>query len=239
MKYKATVITSIFNSELFIEGFLENLLGQEDLSSFEVLLLNAQSTDHTENLILKYELPSNVIYKKLDKKYSIYETWNIGVELANAPLLTNWNADDRKKNNALKTQAGYMINNPECDISYGYVAWSYEPNEKYNQNTLLDLYPCEAPYEGFLFNHNSPHNMPFWKKELHDKYGHFDTNWPTAADFEFWARCYKNNAIFHKINEVFGLYYYNPAGLSTHAQSSNMAEGERIRKIYLKKLQEQ
>ena len=48
MKYKASVITSIFNSELFIEGFLENLLEQEYLSSFEILLLNAQSTDKTE-----------------------------------------------------------------------------------------------------------------------------------------------------------------------------------------------
>ena len=69
MKYKASVITSIFNSELFIEGFLENVLQQKNLSSFEILLLNAQSTDRTEELILKRDLPSNVIYKKLDKKF--------------------------------------------------------------------------------------------------------------------------------------------------------------------------
>ena len=235
MKYKATVITSIFNSELFIEGFLENLLEQEDLGSFEVLLLNAQSTDQTENLILKRDLPPNVIYKKLDKKHSIYEAWNIGVKLAKAPLLTNWNTDDRKKNNALKLHADYMVNNPECDISYGYVAWSHKPNEKYSDDTHISLYPCEAPYADFLFTHNSPHNMPFWKKELHDKYGYFDTTWPTAADFEFWVRCYKNNANFHKINDIFGLYYYNPEGLSTHSQTTNIEEGQRIRELYYEK----
>ena len=65
MNYKASVITSIFNSELFIEGFMENLLEQEDLESFEVFLLNADSTDDTENLILKHSLPPNVFYQNL------------------------------------------------------------------------------------------------------------------------------------------------------------------------------
>ena len=235
MNYKASVITSIFNSELFIEGFMENLLEQEDLESFEVFLLNADSTDDTENLILKHSLPPNVFYQNLKKKYSIYDTWNIGAKKATSNFLTNWNTDDRISKNSLKIHAEYMHENPECDISYGHVAWSYQPNEKYSENPLVNFYPCQKPYENFLLNHNSPHNMPMWKKRLHNEYGYFDPQWPTAADFEFWCRCYKNGAVFHKINEIFGLYYYNPNGLSTQSQSSNMEEGAKIREMYNEK----
>ena len=235
MKYKASVITSIFNSELFIEGFLENVLQQKDLGSFEVLLLNAQSTDKTEELILKHDLPSNVIYKKLDKKYSIYETWNIGAKLSSSDILTNWNVDDRKASNALEKHSNYMIENADCDVSYGYVGWSVTPNETFQENGLSKIYPCEEPAPRFLLGHNSPHNMPFWRKKLHEKYGYFDTQWPTAADHEFWLRCHRNGAIFHKIYEILGLYYYNPEGLSTHSETSNMQEGVKIRNLYLEK----
>jgi hypothetical protein len=195
-------------------------------------LLNAQSTDRTEDLILKYDLPPNVIYKKLDKKYSIYETWNIGIKLSSSDILTNWNTDDRKASNALKIHSAYMIDNPDCDISYGYIAWSLIANETFQDNDLLKIYPCEAPTDRFLISHNSPHNMPFWRKALHEKYGYFDTQWATAADHEFWLRCHHNGANFHKINQILGLYYYNPEGLSTHAQTSNIEEGAKIRKLY-------
>ena len=71
--------------------------------------------------------------------------------------------------------------------------------------------------------------------KLHEKYGYFDTQWPTAADHEFWLRCHRNGAIFHKIYEILGLYYYNPEGLSTHSETSNMQEGVKIRNLYLEK----
>ena len=235
MSYKASIITSIFNSEKFIEGFLENLLAQEELECFEVLLLNAQSTDNTENIISRYSLPENIIYKNLDKKYSIYETWNMGVDLSSSDILTNWNTDYRKRNNALKIHGNYMNQNPDCDVSYSYVAWSTIPNETFEQNDLSKIYPCEAPSKRFLIGHNSPHNMPFWRKNLHKKYGYFDTKWQTAADHEFWLRCHHQGASFDKINEILGLYYYNPQGLSTSSQTTNIEEGQEIRKIYNEK----
>jgi glycosyltransferase involved in cell wall biosynthesis len=233
--YKCSVITSIYNSEKFIKGFLENCLAQQDLESFEFLLLDAASDDRTQEIILSYELPENFIYKRLEKKYSIYETWNIGVDLASSEILTNWNTDDRKKNNSLKIQSNYMEINPECDVSYGYVAWSVKPNETYEDANLLELYPCEAPEKSFLLGHNSPHNMPFWRKSLHSKHGYFDTTWPTAADHEFWLRCHHAGANFQKINQIVGLYYYNPDGLSTGAETTSREEGQKIREIYHEK----
>ena len=233
--YNCSVITSIYNSEKFIRGFLDNCLEQEGLENFEFLLLDTASEDNTQEIILSYDLPENFFYKRYDQKYSIYETWNRGVDLASSDILTNWNTDDRKRINGLKIHSDYMQANPECDLSYGYVAWSYKPNEKFEEGNLQNLYPCEAPSSRFLVGHNSPHNMPFWRKDLHDKHGYFDTVWRTAADHEFWLRCHHAGAQFEKINQVMGLYYYNPEGLSTNQQSTNIEEGKKIREIYNEK----
>lgn len=228
---RASVIVSIYNGEKFLHGFLENLLQQTCLNDIEVLLLDAQSTDNTKNIIDEYE-HSSIKYSLLDKKYSIYETWNIGVDRSNSEILTNWNIDDRRKFNSLETQISYMENNPSCDVCYGHVAWSFKENEKFEENNLLDIYPCYNVTMETMMVNNSPHCMPMWRKNLHRKFDYFDSRYATAADFDFWMRCLWGGANFSKLYEIVGLYYYNPNGLSTNAQSTNMQEGESIKQKY-------
>lgn len=230
---RASVITSIYNGEKFLDGFLQNAISQTFINNVEILLLNAQSTDRSEEIIKKYKHP-NLKYTKLDKKYSIYETWNIGIELSKSPILSNWNIDDRKKDNSIETQTVYMENNQGCDICYGYVAWSFVENETFNQNTLSEIYPCFDVSLKTMIENNSPHCMPFWRKSLHDKFGLFDASYPTAADFEFWMKCLYNGSRFDKIYDIVGSYYYNPSGLSTNSRSSNITEGSDIKQKYIK-----
>ena len=228
---RASVIVSIYNGENFLHGFLQNVLQQTILNEIEVLLLDAQSSDSTKLIIDQYQHPS-IKYTLLDKRYSIYETWNIGVGLARSEILTNWNIDDRRKFNSLETQTVFMENNLSYDVCYGHTAWSYKENEKFEDNNLMEIYPCyEVNMETMMLN-NSPHCMPFWRKELHRKFGYFDTQYKTAADFDFWMRCLYGNAKFSKIFEIIGLYYYNPNGLSTHSGSTNMQEGYLIKEKF-------
>ncbi len=227
---RVTAIVSIFNGEKFLRGFLENVLEQTILEDAEILLLDAQSTDSSAKIIGEFEHP-NIRYILLDKKYSIYETWNIGVEMAGSNILSNWNIDDRRKFDSLEKQVIFMENNP-CDICYGYVAWSYKPNEKFEDANLHDLYPCYLVTAESMMENNSPHCMPVWRKSLHDRFGTFDTQYPTAADFDFWMRCLEGRARFEKLYETVGSYYYNPVGLSTHSQTSNRNEGAIIKEKF-------
>ena len=93
---RISVITSIYNGEKFLNQFLENVLNQTCIDDIEILLLDAQSTDDTRNIVKKFKHPS-LKYILLDKKYSIYNTWNIGIKLATSNLISNWNIDDRRK----------------------------------------------------------------------------------------------------------------------------------------------
>lgn len=230
---RASILTSIYNGEKFLDDFLQNAISQTFINEVEILLLDAKSTDSSGEIIKKYKHPS-LKYKKLDKRYSIYEAWNIGIELSSSQILSNWNIDDRRKNNSIETQTVYMENNPNCDVCYGYVAWSFKENETFDQNTLNEIYPCFDVSLQTMIQNNSPHCMPFWRKSLHNKFGVFDASYPTAADFEFWMKCLYNGASFHKIYDIVGSYYYNPSGLSTSSHSSNMKEGEEIKNKYIK-----
>jgi glycosyltransferase involved in cell wall biosynthesis len=228
---RLSVIVSIYNGEKFLEQFLQNVLNQSCIDDIEVLLLDAQSTDSTKKIIENFKHDS-LKYILLDKKYSIYETWNIAVKMAKSDLVSNWNIDDRRKNSSLETQISFMEQNLNCDVCYGYIAWSFKENEKFEENNLINLYPCYDVNFKTMMENNSPHCMPLWRKNLHDKFGLFDISYETAADFDFWMKCLEGKSVFNKLYEVIGLYYYNPNGLSTSMKSTNMQEGALIKQKY-------
>ncbi len=228
---RLTIIVSIYNAEKFIRGFMDNLMEQTVLVDCQVLLLDAQSTDNTASIIAEYN-HSSLEYVLLQDRLSIYETWNKGVALSKAPILTNWNADDRRKFDSLESQLLFLENNPSSDVCYGYTAWSYRANEKFEDANIYDLYPCYEVTAQSMMENNSPHCMPMWRKSLHDRFGLFNLEYPTAADFDFWMRCLEGGAKFSKLFETVGLYYFNPQGLSTNSQTSNRNEGAKIKENF-------
>ena len=72
-----------------------------------------------------------------------------------------------------------------------------------------------------------------WKRTLHDTFGHFDTKYKSAADWDFWLRCAFGGAQFRKASEVLGVYYFNPEGISTNTKNFVWKQKEE-REIYMK-----
>ena len=61
--------------------------------------------------------------------------------------------------------------------------------------------------------------MPVWRKTMHDKTGMFDESYRSAGDWEMWLRAVRAGSKFKKVNKVCGIYYMNPNGLSTNAET--------------------
>ena len=68
-----------------------------------------------------------------------------------------------------------------------------------------------------------------WRKGYHDKYGVFDTEYKSAGDWEMWLRGASQGAKFKKINQVLGLYYMNPRGISTNPDNSSWKKKEEFK----------
>ena len=74
-----------------------------------------------------------------------------------------------------------------------------------------------------LLQHNSPHCLPVWRKSIHERFGLFDTSYFSAADYDMWFRVLKGGGKIAPIEEVVGLYYENPNGVSTNSKSLDRA----------------
>ena len=80
---------------------------------------------------------------------------------------------------------------------------------------------------------NQPHNNPMWRRSIHDKHGLFNSDYKSAGDWEFFLRSAFGGSEFKKINGVYGLYYFNPKGISTNIEN-NSWKREEEKNIFMK-----
>jgi hypothetical protein len=233
MKYRVSVITSIFKAGKFIEHFLKDIKRQSIFNQCEFLLLDADSPESEFNLIKPYLLFNNIKYINIGK-CSVYEAWNKGIGISSAQLLTNWNTDDRRAYDSLEKQVDFLENNLYSDVCYGQTIISYKENELFELCQSKEIYPA---YDGNLENqliHNSPHCLPVWRKSIHSRFGLFDTSYFSAADYDMWFKVLKGGGKLNKLEITTGIYYRNPSGISSNPETLQKAIAEvlAIRKKY-------
>lgn len=235
---KVSIITSVFKSEKFIYHFLSDVARQTIFLDCELIFLNANSPENEEKYILEFQkcFPNNVVYKKLDKQYSVYETWNMGIDLSTAEILTNWNTDDRRVFNSLEKQYEEFCKDPELDVCYGPTLTTSFENENVEFCKSKEGFGCFEPEINIMLKNNSPHCLPMWRKRIHDKFGKFDTQYFSAGDYEMWLRAMVGGSKFKKVNYLIGSYYQNPNGISTNQKTllKALEEVSNVRKKYSK-----
>ena len=234
---KISIITSIYNGDEFIEAYLEDITRQTIFeNNCELILINANSPGNEEEVIKKYltKYPDNIIYKKLDKDPGIYGVWNLGVELATGEYITNANLDDRKRPDSLEKHAITLFSNKDVGLVYADMAITDAPNEMWETNSSNGR---QYNFPEFSFDNlkmvNMPHASPMWRKSLHDRAGNFDESFRSAGDWEMWLRAASKGIKFKKINDVLGLYYFNPTGISTNPENFEWKREEE-RKVFEK-----
>lgn len=219
---KISIIGSVYNADEYIEGYLEDITNQTIFKDkCELILINANSPGNEEVVIKKYmEKHSNIVYKKLDADPGVYGVWNMGIKMATGEFITNANMDDRKAPSSLERHAKTLLINKDVDLVYADSYIVHEANKKWDgvdknsQRYNFEQFSPQAMLRG-----NLPHNNPMWRKTLHDKYGYFNENYKSASDWEFWLTCVAGGSKFKKLDEVLGVYYFNPKGISTNFEN--------------------
>jgi hypothetical protein len=238
MTPKVSIITSLYKGGAHIKGFLDDIVNQTIFEEIcELIIVDANSPDNEKDIILAYQKKHpNIIYLRLDWDPGIYGCWNKAIEVARGKYLTNANVDDRKSSKSLEIHLKVMEDNPKADVIYADILVTQSPNETFENNTAIGLYPSppDASFDAIL-NRGAPHNNPLWRKSLHEKSGMFDNRYKSAGDLDMWLRFLENGARFGKINAPLGLYYMNPQGMSTNKETNDWkAEEEReVRQDFL------
>jgi glycosyltransferase involved in cell wall biosynthesis len=241
MNYKCSLFCSIYKGQKFLNGYIENMLKQSMFSDIEFVFLDCASPENErvsiEPLTQKY---SNIKYYRLESDPGLYAAWNIAVKKCSAPIIGNWNIDDRKNVHSTEILYKAFERDPSLDLVYGLTYVSTIPNETYENNSYEHIYPCLPHSLKNLLINNSPHCMPMWKKSIHDRFGYFDESYKTASDGDLWLRCAVGGARIQMVNHPVGLYYHNPTGRSTDPKHllEMVAEVQQMRQKYLKYLEQ-
>lgn len=237
--YKCSLFCSFYKGRKFIEGYLKNVYEQSIYKDIEFVFLDCASPEKEGSDFLDYLIDSNIKYHRLDSDPGLYAAWNIAVNLCSAPIIGNWNIDDRKNRDGIEIMLKQFDKDPSLDMVYGITYISNIANETYYENNYRTIYPVLSPSIENLIKHNSPHCMPLWKKSLHDRFGYFDENYKTASDADMWLRCCVEGARIELVNHPVGLYYYNPKGRSSNPDTLTqmVAEVQSMRQKYIHHLE--
>lgn len=137
-----TVIVPVHNGEKYIERCIESILNQS-YKNIEVLIINDNSTDITNEIVAKYlELP-NIRYIVNDKTLGPARTRNLGLSKATSPYILFLDCDDWIDLNCIEKAINILDNDSTIDIAIWEVKTAYYSNRfsvryKYQYNNILD-----------------------------------------------------------------------------------------------------
>jgi glycosyltransferase involved in cell wall biosynthesis len=211
-KYLVSAIVSVYNCERFIEGCLEDLENQTIADKVEIVIVNSGSQQHEEIIISKFQdRYTNIVYLKTQERETIYAAWNRGIKAASGKYITNANADDRHRKDAIEILSNFLENNSDIDLIYPSFKITRKENDLFENYANHELY--DPPYYDrykLLFQ-SLPGPFPMWRKSVNETCGFFNEKYDVAGDHEFWLRISETSKFYH-INEYLGLYYRNPQG---------------------------
>lgn len=237
-KPRVSLITSLYDGDEFIEGFLADVSRETIFPECELIIINANSPGHEEPVIKKYmaQYP-NIIYERLTFDPGIYAVWNIAIKKASADFIANANVDDRRCPESLALQVQALEADDKLDLVYSDHLISSIANEtfeeaysKFQAHTQLWCNPGEFSSERMRLCLPGP--QPVWRKSLHDRCGLFSESYFSSGDFEMWNRAVSHGCLFKKIPGFSGVFYNGQRGLSTRPNSRKLIEDQSIVSAY-------
>ncbi len=240
---KVSIITSVYKADEYIESFMEDIVRQTIFDQCELIMINANSPGNEEELIFEYmQHYPNIIYLKLEEDPGLYGVWNIGIKMARGEYITNANTDDRLSPLCYEKHSQALDEDPYVDVVYSGIYLTHGANETFENNSSggETIWQSTRDYNKDLLIHKFvpyPSNNPMWRKSIHKRYGLFDSSFKSAGDLEMWLRiAVFGDVKFKRVDGVYGLYYWNPTGLSSkeypNPSPTGAREKARLRNLY-------
>ena len=183
-----SIITASFNSEKTITDCINSVLNQH-FSNFEFIVIDANSTDATLNIIKSFESKfreKNITYKyisEIDK--GIYDAWNKGLLLSSGEWISFLGSDDEYLLDALGNYYSEIVQNPLTNYISSRVELINDKKE------VLTVFGDPFVWKKVVRNMKIAQVGSFHKKELFEKVGNFNDAYKIVGDLEFYIRCKK------------------------------------------------
>ena len=178
-----SIITCIYNGENTIGHAIESVLSQSN-SNIELIIIDGASTDNSIKIINTFS-DKKITVALSEPDNGIYDAMNKGIKLATGDIVGILNADDYYPNNNVLLKVAKAFNNPSIDACYGDLVYVDVNNkEKIVRVWKSGLFTPDIFYHGWM----PPHPTFFVRRSIYEKYGLFNLELGTAADYEIMLR---------------------------------------------------
>ena len=191
---KISIITVSFNSAKTIKETIESILIQ-DYNNIEYIIIDGGSSDETIDIVKSYS--EKISYVISEKDNGIYDAMNKGIKAATGDIVGILNSDDFYPNSFVLSNVAKSFKKYNCDAVYGDLVYV---NKK--DTTQIKRYWQAGNYNTSKIKNGwmLPHPTFFVKKVMYDRYGLYNTDLKSAADYEMILKLlYKENISVHYI----------------------------------------
>lgn len=209
-----SAIVSTYNSEIFFQEKLEDLLQQTIVGNLEIIIINSGSQQTEDKIVQKYLYNySNIKYVRTEERESIYKAWNRGIKIASGKYITNANTDDRLKKDAYEVLSSFLEEHAEIAIVYADQYISNIPNQTFEEVIVsrkkkLHISPDFNYFH--LLDRCLIFSQPMWRKNLHNKENYwFDEQYEISGDYDFYLKVAQIHSFYH-LNIPLGVFYLSP-----------------------------
>ncbi|MEW6329837.1 MAG: glycosyltransferase [Pseudomonadota bacterium] len=231
---KVSVIVSVYRAADKLKFFLTALAQQTLLRSgnVEIVIVDSASPSNDYSVVCRFleSRKLNVVYARTHHRETIQAAWNRGIHLAKGEYLVFLGADESLYPDALQTLSELLDRHPDIDwVMANSVVTDVDSHGLYRCDAMVyDRYGATKDH-AYLETCYISWVGGMYRKNLHERYGYYDSTFRAAGDTEF-----KNRVLPHiKVKftpQVLGVFFNYPDDRTT---ASPTAEVEDLRAWYL------
>lgn len=194
---KVSIITVCYNSSETIEKTVQSVISQ-NYPAIEYIVIDGKSTDPTLSILEKYKNHISKIVSEKDN--GIYFAINKGIQHSSGDIIAILHADDFYANNQVISKVVNSFSEYSVDTVYGDLQYiDREDISKIKRHWKSGAYNKNLFLKGWM----PPHPAFFVRQECYAKYGLFNTELKSSADYELMLRLlYKYNCSTAYLPEV-------------------------------------
>jgi len=183
LKPKVTIITVCYNASKTIANTITSVISQ-DYENLEYMVIDGKSSDNSLEIINQYQDGISQLISEPDK--GMYDALNKGIQMATGEIVGMLNADDfYVDEHVVSDMVQAMSSGPGYESGYADLYYVDNKNtDKVIRKWKSGRYKREKFKQGWM----PPHPTFFLRKEAYEKYGDFNLDFRSAADYELMLR---------------------------------------------------
>jgi glycosyltransferase involved in cell wall biosynthesis len=221
MSYRISVLISTYDDAALVDKKLDEIQKQSLFEEAEFIFIETASPGKERLVLAPFcEQHSNCRLVALEERKTLFEAWNLGWDMARAPVICYSNMDDCMHPKLLEQVVAAMDNNA-WDVCSVLIA----------KQPLANIYRQDMWSIHYLRHLKLSHRPgPFtaWRKAIEKDIGKFDPEFYAAGDKDFWARIQARGTRYGLLRKVLYLYSKSPQQLSKSGEGSAHRENDKI-----------